>query len=211
MARDLSTSEGRQELFDEPGKPMVRVSSLDELHQQTAWEDYEAITPNLDRKGIRRVDQHIGFDAAWDLLAPLLNAATERADRAEAELRELTPTRIYRVDLLPDTTMWNEGFEKADEPWLRVYTDNTEWANRLEKVYTVTAPGYDQLPQSFVVEVLELAADRPTPSQAELDAEDHEAQEEQRQSRRFFALATGTPARDLDLVLGRRLTEWDGI
>jgi len=210
MARDLSTPEGRRELFEELAKPMVTVSGLEELHQQTAWEDYEAVTPNLHVRGVRRVEQHIGFDAAWDLLVPLLNAETERANRAEARLRELNPIRIYRVDLLLDTTMWNEGFEKASDPWLRVYTDNTDWVNRLERIYSVrdTSGG---LPQNFFVEVLELASDRPTPDQAELDASDWEAEEEQRQSSRFFALAPGTPAQDLDLVLGRRLTEWDGI
>jgi len=211
MARDLSTPEGRQELFDDRGKPLVKVEILGKLHQQAAWDDYEAVTPNLHRRDIRRVEQHIGFDAAWDLLAPLLNAETERANRAEAKLRELDPPRIYRVDLKPDTTMWNEGFEKADEPWLRIYTDNTDWVNRLEKVYSVVVPGGSQIPQLFFVEALELASDRPTPTQAELDSEDEDAQYDGRQSTRFFALAPGTPAQDLDLVLGRRLAEWDGI
>jgi len=210
MSKNLNTPEGRRELFDERGKPMVKVSSLDELHQQTAWEDYEAVTPNLHVKGVRRVEQHIGFDAAWDLLAPLLNAETERADRAEAQLRELSSTRLYRVDLELDTGMWNEGFEKADEPWLRVYTDNTDWVNGLEKVYTTANPG-SSIPQRLFVEALELASNRSTPSQVELDAEDWDATDEGRQSTRFIALTPGQSSEELDLILSRRLAEWDGI
>ena len=211
MTRDLSTPEGRQSHFDEHGKPMVKVEALGELHQQTAWEDYETVTPNLHVKGIRRVEQHIGFDAAWDLLAPLLNAETERANRAEAKLRENAPARLYRVDFELDTGMWNEGFEKAEEPWLRIYTDNTDWVNRLEKVYSVIVPGGSRIPQMFFVETLELATDRPTPSQAELDAEDEDASYDGHQSTRFVALTPGQSSEVLDLVLGRWLAEWTGV
>jgi len=94
---ELSTSEGRQELFSH-SYSMTKVAMLGELFQQDAWEDYEAITPNLDRKEVRRVGRHIGFNAAWKLLAPLVNAETERANRAEAKLDELQQYRQMLLD-----------------------------------------------------------------------------------------------------------------
>lgn len=88
---DLSTGEGRRALFEAGGIGWATVVNLGELDQQAGWNDYEAVTPNLSEKGIRRVDQHIGFDAAWELLAPLLV-------QAEAKLEELAQYRQMLLD-----------------------------------------------------------------------------------------------------------------
>ena len=57
--------------------------------RQLAWEEYAEKTPNLHRKGLRRVEQHVGFDAAWDLLQPLLTDAESRAASATTEVARL--------------------------------------------------------------------------------------------------------------------------
>lgn len=118
--------------------------------------------------------------------------------------------RLFRVELHLLTYMWNEGFEKADQPWLQLYTDNGDWARGLPPEYSVPNPG-SPMDQELRVQVDELAADWQPPTQAELDREDWDLEEDDRSSPRFFALTFGLSNRELDAILQQRLSEWDGI
>lgn len=75
--------------------------------------------------------------------------------------------QLYRVELHLLTYLWNEGFEKAEQPWLRLYTDNGDWARSLPKRFNIPEP--DGLEQEFKVKVEKLAAGKMPPAQDELD------------------------------------------
>lgn len=117
---------------------------------------------------------------------------------------------LLRVELLLDTTMWKEGFEKAEEPWLTLYTDNDAWARSLPGSYSTVTP-YDPLPQTFTVRVDELATRLPALTQSELDARDWEAAKDGVASSRSIALTPGLSSAELDGIVASRLSEWDGI
>lgn len=123
-------------------------------------------------------------------------------------------TRVYRVDFNLDTTMWNEGFEKAYLPWLRIYTDNSEWVNSLEQSYSVKDP-YSPFPQNFDVDVVELAEISELSEQTQSlwshgDDEDNSGSFEE-ESKSFADLLTGESSEELDKMVAKRLAEWDGI
>lgn len=120
-------------------------------------------------------------------------------------------SRLYRIELHLLTYMWNEGFEKADQPWLQLYTDNGEWAKSLPERYSISEA--NGLEQEFKVKVKKLAAGSAAPTQEELDEGDWDLEddEELKHSARFFALSPGLTADKLDAVLQLRLSQWDGI
>lgn len=128
-----------------------------------------------------------------------------------AKLKRTTGSGIYRVDLRLLTYLWNEGFEKAEQPWLRIYTDNGSWVNSLPDGYSV--PERDGLTQDFEVRVKELAAGRKSPTQEDLDGEDWDLEddEELEHSARFFALTPGLTTAELDGILQKRISGWDGV
>ena len=121
-----------------------------------------------------------------------------------------TAAELLRVELRLDTTMWNEGFEKAEEPWLTLYTDNGAWARSLPRVYSAVTP-YSPFPQEFDVRVDELATRLPAPTQAELDARDWEVVENGGTSARSVALTPGLSSAELDGIVANRLSQWDGV
>lgn len=128
-----------------------------------------------------------------------------------AKLKRTTGSGIYRVDLRLLTYLWNEGFEKAEQPWLRIYTDNGSWVRNLPNSYSV--PERDGLTQDFEVRVKELAAGRKSPTQEDLDDEDWDLEddEELEHSARFFALTPGLTTAELDGILQKRISGWDGV
>lgn len=119
--------------------------------------------------------------------------------------------RLYRVELHLLTHLWNEGFEKAQEPWLQLYTDNTDWAESLPGEYTI--PGRDGWDQDLRVRVDRLDPESELPTQEELDDEDWDLEdaEEGESSSRYIALTPGLSDEELDEIVDRRLSEWDGI
>lgn len=100
LSRELG-EKGIAEYYSEPDKIAQTVLGLG---RQRAWEAYEEATPNLSEVEVRRVGRHIGFDEAWDLFAPLLEAQIARANEAEDRLDFLGQYR----DMLR---------ESGDSPW----------------------------------------------------------------------------------------------
>lgn len=46
----------------------------------------------------------------------------------------MNQTKVYRIKILHDTTMWNEGFDNAVNPWLAFYTKNSQDVNVVERI-----------------------------------------------------------------------------
>lgn len=69
------------------------------------------------------------------------------------------------------------------------------------------------LPRYFEVRVKELAAGRKSPTQEDLDDEDWDLEddEELEHSARFFALTPGLTTAELDGILQKRISGWDGV
>lgn len=115
--------------------------------RQLAWEEYAEKTPNLHRKGLRRVEQHVGFDAAWDLLQPLLTDAESRAAsattevaRLQAELDSLRPesTADPAPESAPEAAATETAAPEVPEPTAKKIKDNgEELARRLGEVYSL--------------------------------------------------------------------------
>jgi hypothetical protein len=61
-------------------------SAINITNSEMAWKAYEAVTPHLSEKGIRRVDQHIGFEAGW---FSALSASAGKAEAPESGLDAL--------------------------------------------------------------------------------------------------------------------------
>jgi len=131
-------------------------------------------------------------------------------DQTNSTAQHGKDAELLRVELRLVTTMWNEGFEKAEEPWLTLYTDNGDWARSIPESYSVV-PTYEPLPQDFIVRVDELATRLPAPTQSELDAQDWEAMEDGVTSARFVALTPGLSSAELDGIVANRLSQWDGV
>ena len=124
LDRELG-EKGIAEYYGEPDKIAATVLSLG---RQRAWEAYEEVTPNLGETEVRRVGRHIGFDEAWDLFAPLLEAQIDLTNGAEARLDFLEQYR----DMLR---------RSGDSPW-----DPQLVANDLTHVLELAAselPGRD--------------------------------------------------------------------
>jgi len=131
-------------------------------------------------------------------------------DQTDSTAQQSAGIELLRVELRLDTTMWNEGFEQAAEPWLTLYTDNGAWARSLPRVYLSVTP-YSPFPQEFDVRVDELASRLPAPTQSELDARDWEVVENGGTSARSIALTPGLSSEELDAIVDTRLDQWDGI
>jgi len=124
LDRELG-EKGIAEYYGEPDKIAATVLSLG---RQRAWEAYAEATPNLGETEVRRVGRHIGFDEAWKLFAPLLEAQLKLTSDAEARLDFLEQYR----DMLR---------KSGDSPW-----DPQLVANDLTHVLEVDAselPGRD--------------------------------------------------------------------
>lgn len=124
LDRELG-EKGIAEYYGEPDKIAATVLSLG---RQRAWDAYEEATANLGGTEARLLGRHIGFDEAWDLFAPLLEAQLERTSDAEARLDFLEQYR----DMLR---------ESGDSPW-----DPQLVANDLTHVLELAAselPGRD--------------------------------------------------------------------
>lgn len=118
--------------------------------------------------------------------------------------------QLYRVRLQLLTYLWNEGFEKAEQPWLQLYTDNGEWARGLPKRFSIPEP--NGLEQELKVKVKKLAAGKVPPDQDELDGKDWDLEgEDDGPSSRFVAFTLGLSARELDGIVRQRLAQWNGV
>lgn len=61
---------------------------------------------------------------------------------------------VYRVDFLLETHMWNEGFSKAAEPWLRLYTDDLEVVSQFPAGSEIVGPAVEGgSTQNYLVKV----------------------------------------------------------
>lgn len=119
----------------------------------------------------------------------------------------------YRVELTLDTTMWNEGFDKAAMPWLRLYTTNGEWIAALPESYRVKNH-YSPFDQEFTVEitkvpVTEIAEDT-MPKLWREGYPDEAADELQAGIDRFPGLVEGS-SDELNELIQERLSDWDGV
>lgn len=65
--------------------------------REKAWKAYESATPNLNEKGVRRVDQHIGWDEAWV-------ARDSEVSELRAEVARLTVARDAALALVDKMT-----------------------------------------------------------------------------------------------------------
>jgi len=76
---------------------------------EPSWKRYESRTPNLDAKGVRRVDQHIGFIAGWEAAVQHLRELADARDnylggndQYDEAIREETRVMRYHADMLED-------------------------------------------------------------------------------------------------------------
>ena len=121
---------------------------------------------------------------------------------------------MFKVDLLLNTVMWNEGFDKAGYPWLRLYTDNAQWVKSLPSDFSVVVEN-SWFGQDFDVKISEFTGVPILPDAEQKEWEDsdnHEyVYEKQAKQKRFQGILLGVPSADLDKIVQDRLDYWDGI
>lgn len=121
---------------------------------------------------------------------------------------------MFKVDLNLNTVMWNEGYEKADYPWLRLYTDNIQWVQNLPSSFHIKLE-HEWLPQDFNVKIEQVSNTlaMPDKEQAEWEQKDNPYYENEVNAniKRFQGILTGATDEDLDKILEQRLIDWDGI
>lgn len=123
---------------------------------------------------------------------------------------------VFRVDFTLDTVMWNEGFDQADYPWLRLYTDNAEWVAEQATIEHSTPVINSHFPQTFSVKTVEVAhaPEEADDEQREWETEDNEEYVDEMtygQTPRFFGFLSGLTNEELDALVKSRLTLWQGI
>jgi hypothetical protein len=120
---------------------------------------------------------------------------------------------VFRVDYRLDTGLWNEGFEKASSPWLRLYTDNADWVRALPWTEQMTPPGA-AMPQNFIVEARETEAPAgPDDEQRAWQEEDNDEYryEVESNQNRFVGYLSGLSSDGLDAIVKHRLNQWTGV
>jgi hypothetical protein len=121
---------------------------------------------------------------------------------------------MFKVDLNLNTVMWNEGFEKANYPWVRLYTDNVQWVKALPPFFQINLEN-EPFPQDFRVKIEQVSNTiaLPDTEQAEWENLDNPYYENELEAnqKRFHGILVGATNLDLDNILEQRISDWDGI
>lgn len=128
---------------------------------------------------------------------------------------------VYRVDFLPDTTMWNENFQKAKNPWLRLYTDDIAVVNQFPHLSKVEGPTQEDswFGQDFTIKVDHLIVDDGVVDEEVFQFrrdygieayEDHEQNPEYQPKKRYQWMV-GEPTDVVVGVIEERIASWDGV
>lgn len=131
------------------------------------------------------------------------------------------PNPVWRISFNLDTTMWNEGFEAADDPWCTFFTDDQNLLNLLgsgdEAVWRAALPNVNIVQwEGFDLEVLQviMSEDDEDPSKAVAnfcwlqDIKDEEEKEEE--ADRYLGYLN-IPAADVLDIITLRLNKWLGV
>ncbi len=162
----------------------------------------------LDRQARRFLSKWID-EAGGELNIP---STAWGADLRWAIGRLLSATNpLKRVTITLDTTMWNEGFERVDFPWLQFYTDNIAWADALPESYEVPNPENSYFTQPFLVTVESVtgrALQADTTADDWLSSHPDEAQDELAYGFERFPGFLSETADELNRRLVKRIEEW---
>jgi len=122
---------------------------------------------------------------------------------------------MFRVDFELNTVMWNEGFEEAEYPWLRLYTDNAQWVKSLDSREFAVDVSSSYFDQGFDVKVVQVPPSITLPDSEQLEWEesydDEHADDVADNQPRFQGKLLGLSAADLDKIVDDRLKRWGGI
>lgn len=143
--------------------------------------------------------------------------AEEKSPKPVTAVDERFSETAWRIDFTLDSAFWTEGFERAVEPWLSLYTQNTSWALAQSSAeYSVDVPGSRR--QRFTVEITQVLVEEAIVNWTKVRFEDPDNNAEYRRDQltgttRFpwFEMTRSALAVDLDEMVNERLHAWDGV